>query len=446
MCNTASKPSKNPQGDNVVPESTWENVVLIKGVEYDVTNFMKRHPGGSVIRYALANEGADATQIFDAFHMRSKKAHLVLKSLPSRAPTLSVQPGQSLTEDSKEGKMLRNFIKFEQSLKDEGFFEPSYLNNLFRISELALIFALGVYFFSLRTPFSILIGVMLHGLFGGRCGWLQHEGGHGSLTTSISAGKRIQKVLIGFGLGTSGAMWNAMHNKHHAATQKVNHDLDLDTTPLVAFFDTAIEKSKFSVKYSKIWTRLQAYTFLPFTSGVFVMLFWLMFLHPRKVIRDGDVEQGIYILSSHVLRTIIFQWATGWQSAWYSYLVGYWGAMWVSGVYLFGHFSLSHTHMDVVSEDVHKNWIRYAVDHTVDISTDSPFVNWIMGYLNCQVIHHLWPQMPQFRQPEVSRRFKQFSAENGLDYHIITYGEAWARMLGNLDTVGKHYYNLKKQQ
>jgi fatty acid desaturase 2 (delta-6 desaturase) len=47
-------------------------------VEYDVTHF--KHPGGSVIFYMLANTGADATEAFNEFHMRSPKAWKMLKA------------------------------------------------------------------------------------------------------------------------------------------------------------------------------------------------------------------------------------------------------------------------------------------------------------------------------------------------------------------------------
>jgi len=439
--NKSQEPQTIPAEETQLLSAKWEQVCLIDGVEYDVTDFVRKHPGGSVIRYSLANTGADATPLFNAFHLRSKKARMVLKSLPQRTPQLSIQPGQLLDETS-EGKMLKNFEVFENELREEGFFEPSIVHNVYRISELVTMFAFGLYCYSFQTPVMIALGIVVHGVFGARCGWVQHEGGHGSMTNDIGIGKRIQSFFIGFGLGTNGDMWNHMHNKHHAATQKISHDLDLDTTPLVAFFNTAFEsnRARGAVGFNRFWAKFQAFTFLPITSGVFVMLFWLLFLHPREMIRKRNWESGLYMLSSHIVRTVLFKHFAGFESWTSAYLVGYWGAMWVSGMYLFGHFSLSHTHLAVIDRDEHKNWVRFAVDHTVDIATSNPLVNWIMGYLNCQVIHHLFPGMPQFRQPEVSRRFAIFAKENGLNYHVVGYFEAWKLMLGNLHSVGEHYY------
>jgi len=90
--------------------------------------------------------------------------------------------------------------------------------------ELVAIFCIGVYLFSIGW---VVSGAAMWGLFGGRSGWVQHEGGHNSLSGVMWIDKRIQEVAIGFGLLTSGNMWNSMHNKHHACPQKAKHDIQL---------------------------------------------------------------------------------------------------------------------------------------------------------------------------------------------------------------------------
>jgi fatty acid desaturase len=39
-------------------------------------------------------------------------------------------------------------------------------------------------------------------------------------------------------------MWNNMHNRHHATPQKIGQDMDIDTVPLVAFYDSNPKRSK----------------------------------------------------------------------------------------------------------------------------------------------------------------------------------------------------------
>lgn len=401
--------------------------VRVGDLEYDVTHF--KHPGGSVIFYMLANTGADATEAFREFHMRSAKAWKTLKLLPNR-------PCASPRSADPDFEMLADFAKWRLELEKGGFFESSKTHLAYRLVELVAMFALGTYLMTISYP---LAAAAVYGMFfGARCGWVQHEGGHNSLSGSIWWDKRIQAATCGFGLATSGTMWNTMHNKHHATPQKVRHDLDLDTTPAVAFFKTAVESNR-PRGFSRVWAKAQAWTFVPVTSGVLVPTFWIYALHPRDVFRKRNWEEGGWMLLSHLVRTAVIKSALS-GSTWTSAYAWFSVSNWFAYMYLFAHFSTSHTHTDVLPADKHVSWVHYAVDHTVDIDTGNHVVNWLMGYLNCQVMHHLFPDMPQFRQPQVSRLFKKFAKKWNLNYKVLTYYGAWKATFTNLNTVGQHYY------
>jgi fatty acid desaturase len=175
-----------------------------------------------------------------------------------------------------------------------------------------------------------------------------------------------------------------------------------------------------------MWLRYQKYTFLPITSGLFVMMYWVFYLHPRKIIHDKNISQATIVLAGHALRI---------------YFIGvsyHLLSLWLTGVYLFGHFSLSHTFTPTVPIDEHPNWLRYAVEHTVDIEPDNEWVGWMMGYLNNQVIHHLFPSMPQFRGPEVGKELQVFCKKWDIKYREVGYFEAWNLMFQNLDEDGKN--------
>lgn len=67
-------------------------------------------------------------------------------------------------------------------------------------------------------------------------------------------------------------------------------------------------------------------------------------------------------------------------------------------------------------------------------------VNWIMGYLNFQIEHHMFPCMPQFRHPTISPRVKAFLEKHGLKYDQRSYLEAFAVTFQNLHTVGSDVF------
>lgn len=426
-------------GDNKnSPRSQEAEPVWIKVEDrlYDVKNFARRHPGGNVINYSLHKDGADGTDAFKEFHFRSAKAQKTLKALPNREITDEDARCPTQSDFQNEDAMLVDFRKFRQQLVDDGYFTPKPGHVVYRIVEVACMFAMSLYLMQGGHFYSTLAGLTLIGIFGGRCGWIQHEGGHNSLTGSIFWDKQIQAFFIGFGLSSSASMWNNMHQKHHATPQKVAHDLDIDTTPLVAFFNDALVKRKSKAPYSVWWLKFQALTFVPLTSGVVVMLFWLFYLHPRQVIRKKKPIEGLWMVTSHIVITYLIAEMTGMSTG--SAYAAFWYTRWIAGMYLFGNFSLSHTHCDIVDKDEQRNWVEYAVHHTVDIEPGTMWVDWWMGYLNCQVIHHLFPSMPQTNQPEVSKLFETFCAKWNLRYTNVSYWEAWRLMLQNLQDVGQH--------
>lgn len=69
----------------------------------------------------------------------------------------------------------------------------------------------------------------------------------------------LQSAAFGLGNGMSGHYWNNQHNKHHATPQKLQHDVDLHTLPLVAF-DQRIAKMA-DDGFTRYWLLLQHFLF-----------------------------------------------------------------------------------------------------------------------------------------------------------------------------------------
>jgi fatty acid desaturase len=70
-----------------------------------------------------------------------------------------------------------------------------------------------------------------------------------------------------------------------------------------------------------------------------------------------------------------------------------------------------------------------------------------MGYLNCQVIHHLFPSMPQYRGPQVSLELQEFCDKWDIKYTIMNYVDAWRCMFKNLNDIGNPtYIHLKTNE
>lgn len=64
---------------------TARKEILFDGYFYDVTEFVKKHPGGTVIEY-YTKKGEDCTHAIQQFHSRSKgKVRMMMSALKKRS-------------------------------------------------------------------------------------------------------------------------------------------------------------------------------------------------------------------------------------------------------------------------------------------------------------------------------------------------------------------------
>jgi len=407
--------------------------VLIDGRWYDVTGW--KHPGGSVIKL-YAGKDLDATQAFNNFHVRSEKARKFLESRPSRAAANAKLDGREKLPG--QSALLDDFNALQAELEAEGFFKPAPLHIMYRLVEVVLMHAVGFYLF-FRTQYWIA-GLSLLGLVSGRCGWLMHEGGHYSLTGYIPLDRTLQVVLYGAGCGMSGGWWRIQHNKHHSMPQKHGADPDLDTLPLVAFTKKVVQKVGVPMK---VWLRMQGFLF-PVLTCQLVALGWQFFLHPRHILRTKNIGEAAAVATRLGLWTYYITMPYGFVASAAMYLF----YNWVASTYIFTNFAVSHTHLPVVDKhDESVDWVRYAAIHTMNVKSGFGVgifgigvVDWWMSFLNFQIEHHLFPSMPQFRHPQVSKRVQALFKKHNLPYLTRGYADSMHVTFNNLHEVGSDVF------
>ncbi len=386
--------------------------IFIDGTIYDITDFAKIHPGGSVIHY-YAN--SDATAAFNEFHFRSTYAKVILKSLPKLKNIPIHYP------ENKE--LLNDFYLLKQKLTALGFFKPSLLHITMRIAEIIFIFFTASFLFYLKK--NTFLACFLFGIAEGRSGWLMHEAGHYSLTGNIKIDRRIQTLFYCLGCGMSASYWRNQHNKHHATPQKLNHDVDLDTLPLVAFHKNIALTIQNPIL--KIWISYQAFLFFPVITTI-VVFFWQFYLHPRFSIRTKNYKE-VALLTARIFAWTLFSNLLQWNIR--KSILIYLLKTIVAANYIFVNFAVSHTHRDIVPENKYQDWISYSASHTTNCHP-SFLCNWWMSYLNFQIEHHLFPSLPQFRAPAVAPHVKALFQKHGITYDSRPYITSLADTFYNL--------------
>merc|ERR1719231_1232569 len=272
-------------------------------------------------------------------------------------------------------------------------------------------------------------GALVAGIAQGRCGWLQHEGGHYSLTGNIKLDRHLQMIIYGLGCGMSGCYWRNQHNKHHATPQKLGADPDLQTLPLVAFHKIIGKKGP------KVWLAMQAPLFFGGVITSLVAFGWQFVMHPNHALRVKNYMELMWMVLRYV----------GWHACFRHMSIGqslglYFYYLAVGATYIFTNFAVSHTHKDVVPKEKHISLALYSANHTTNCS-DNWFVNWWMAYLNFQIEHHLFPSMPQYNHPIISPRVKALFEKHGVEYDVRPYTECLRVTYVNLWAVGHHDYH-----
>ena len=402
-----------------------EKEMIINGRVYDVSAFAKRHPGGSIIKFSL---GSDASDAYNNFHVRSRKAKKMLDALPNRP----VDAGYEVDALSRDFNALR------EQLEAEGYFKPNLRHAFYRIAEVVAMYAAGV---ALIWNGYWWLGAMVAGIAQGRCGWLQHEAGHYSLTGNIKLDRHLQMMIYGVGCGMSGCYWRNQHKKHHATPQKLGADPDLFTDPLLAFHPII---GKRSGAMGKLWYAMQAPLFFAGPICTLVAWGWQFFQHPHHALRVKNFTEVFWMGVRYAL----------WHAAFgYMGLAGsaklYTAYVTFGSTYIFTNFAVSHTHKDVIPKTKHISWSLYSANHTTNcggfFSNDGvgvAFVNWWMSYLNFQIEHHLFPSMPQYHHPQVAHRVKALFEKHGVEYDQRPYFECLRVTFNNLWRVGHHDYHL----
>jgi fatty acid desaturase len=106
------------------------------------------------------------------------------------------------------------------------------------------------------------------------------------------------------------------------------------------------------------------------------------------------------------------------------------------GLYMGGTFSLNHTGMRVIGRTEKVDYLRRQVLTSRNIS-GGRFMEHLMGGLNFQIEHHLFPGMPSANLREVRPLVKQYCADLGVHYEendVLTAGRIVVRSLHETDS------------
>lgn len=324
---------------------------------------------------------------------------------------------------------LNGFSELLAEVKDAGLMRRAYGYYWTRFAAAAL--ALGSVFTGMvllgESWFQLLLAAAL-GLVLAQLGFLGHEASHRQVFRSAAWNDWSGRVLSAFFAGISHGWWMNKHSRHHANPNKLDADPDI-RSGAVAFSDEAAASRR---GLGARLVRRQGWFFLPLLAleGLSLHVSSVRHLLARRPVRHRAVELTFLVVRFAAYLAVVF-WLlpTGMAFAFLGVQVG------VFGFLLGGAFAPNHIGMPLVPREVKVDFLRRQVLMSRNI-TGGPVVRFLMGGLDLQVEHHLFPGMARPHLRAASTIVRRYCAEHSITYTETTLLQSYRQVLGHLDTVG----------
>lgn len=419
---TVHNVDERPSGPGV------KTVMFIDGVEYDCTEWKMKHPGGHLILEKYHDK--DATDVFYAFHR--KETSKMLNSLPNKPAT------QVPVVDER----LKSFRALRKQLEDEGFMERNYGFYAYKIATTYGLCLAGIV---LAFTGNWILSSLFMGIFWQQSGWLGHEAAHHDVFVSRKWNHFLAYLTSNVLQGYSVNWWKDRHNSHHAITNVLEDDPDVDNLPLfiwdIKHIPLTAPKDTPVIRIANHLVPFQAYYWPPFTP--LLRFIWMIqsFIYAKGLKTNVSPQlaktykfEFPLLLSHHALVFLLLAFTMP------SIKIA---ALWwliansIGGCFIAIIVFTSHYACDLYdpNDRCQLNFVDLQLYTTRNIAP-GPIIDWFAGGLNYQIEHHLFPQMPRNRLNECSFRVRQWCKDNNVPYQVETFPTCLKLIVQRLAEVG----------
>ncbi|MCZ2403137.1 acyl-CoA desaturase [Paenarthrobacter sp. Z7-10] len=259
-------------------------------------------------------------------------------------------------------------------------------------------------------------------------GFLAHEAAHGQIFSTKGANEWFAR-LIGTGLtGISYAMWVQKHTKHHVYPNTVDKDPDIKTGT-VAFYPGGAASRRGAMVF---FTRRQGYFLFPLLLLLGLALYGrsVRFLLSREKVDHRWVEIPVLMGRYACFLAIVFWFLPlGMAFAFIGVQVA------VFGFYMGASFAPNHKGMPVLDASSRVDFLSRQVLTSRNIA-GGRFMDVLMGGLNRQIEHHLFPDMARPHLHRAATLVRQHCRSHAIPYTETNLIASYAIVVRYLNTVG----------
>ena len=254
-----------------------------------------------------------------------------------------------------------------------------------------------------------------------------HDAGHRQLSRSRRANDRVGLLHANLLVGISFGWWVPKHNAHH--TNPNHEDLDPDISITAVAFTADQASSRRGLV--RLLARCQAWLFFP------LLLLEAAHLHlasSKAILRGSgraNTVEGL-LLVAHVAGYLT---ALVWVLSPLQALVFLAVQQGLFGLYLGCAFAPNHKGMPTLTAADELDFLRRQVLTSRNVA-GSRLVDFVLGGLNYQIEHHLFPNMPRPNLRRAQPLIRAFCRQHGLPYTEASLVASYAEAVRHLHAVG----------
>lgn len=415
--------------------------VVVHGNVYDVSAFVPRHPGGSLIH---VKAGGDCSQLFDSYHPLSTSRVLNKYRIGSLAP------GEVIVHYEKQGVRDEFHVTLKQRV--EAYFKANGLDprvspSMYAKTAIILAAVGGFSTLAFYVVSSYAVALMCAAAMGFAIAEVgvsvQHDANHGAYCKN-----RLLCYLAGATLdcvGASSFMWKQQHVVgHHAYTNVDGADPDICVKSDGSDIRCVAPSHPRGAHHAFQHMYLGGLYGLLAVRSIFYDDFAALVTGRIGTVKVAKFEthELLVFLAGKVLFASWFLALPAMYSRWnVCELFGLWTlGLLVTGWTLAFMFQVAHVvsdvafpQMDAATGKIPGGWAEQQVATSADFSHGSWFWLHVSGGLNYQVVHHLFPGVVHTHYAALAPIVLEAAREYGIPYKV--YPNFWSALRAHFDHV-----------
>ncbi len=294
---------------------------------------------------------------------------------------------------------------------------------------IVLVFFTPPIFISLSMCFALGLNLAVIGFN------VMHEGGHQSFSRHVWMNKASAYFLNV--LGGISYFWKIKHNiNHHTYTNIEGIDSDIDVKPFMRLHKD--QPRHYYHRFQHIyWVPLYGISYL-------VWIFYEDFQKYFSGRFSANSDQKSLATKEHFIfwftkttYVAVYMVIPILMVGWLPWLIGFGIITFVCGLAISIVFQLAHVvegtqfySAQSQTEEHGQEWAVHQIGSTANFATSSKLLYWLLGGLNFQIEHHLFPRISHVHYPAISRLVKEACEESNIVYN--EYGSMFKAVVSHL--------------